>query len=103
MMNKPAQPPMLALGQVWSFKGEEIAIIGVSKHLAEYRRCRGGKVDRTGLSDLTSIRALQVQLVKGSARLKGHLVLTDRLLQGGASRPTASKSSRKSSRIAAEI
>jgi hypothetical protein len=88
-MNRGSQAPLLELGQVWSFKGWEIAIIGVSKHLAEYRRCRGGKVDRTGLSDLTSIRALQAQLMKGRARLTGHIVLTDRLLQSEASRPAA--------------
>ncbi len=88
-MNRGSQAPSLELGQVWSFKGGEIAIIGVSKHLAEYRRCQNGKVDRTGLSDLTSIRALQAQLLKGRARLTGHIVLTDRLLQSEAPRSTA--------------
>jgi hypothetical protein len=85
-MNKGAQPPTLELGQVWSFKGWDIAIIGVSKHLAEYRRCRNGKVDCAGLSDLASIRALQEHLIKGRARLTGHIVLTDRLQQGVGSR-----------------
>jgi hypothetical protein len=86
-MNKAREGPLLELGQVWSFKGgTDIAIIGVSRHLAEYRRCRKGKVDCTGLSDLVSIRALQEKLVKDRARLTGHIVLTDRLQQGTRSR-----------------
>jgi len=85
-MNKGGKAPTLELGQVWSFNGWDIAIIGVSKHLAEFRRCRNGKVDCTGLSDLASIRALQEKLVQGRARLTGHIVLTDRLQQGTAGR-----------------
>ena len=86
-MNKEREGPLLELGQVWTFKGgNDIAIIGVSRHLAEYRPCHKGKVDCTGLSDLVSIRALKEKLIKDRARLTGHIVLTDRLQQGAASK-----------------
>ena len=85
-MNKVLLGPILEVGQVWSFKDWDIAIIGVSKHLAEYRRCREGKVVRSGMSDLTSIQTLQADLRGGCARLTGHLVLQDRLLQLGGAR-----------------
>jgi hypothetical protein len=85
-MNKVLSGPILEVGQVWSFKSWDIAIIGVSKHLAEYRRCCEGKVVSRGMSDLTSIRTLQADLRGGCARLTGHLVLQDRLLQLGGSR-----------------
>jgi hypothetical protein len=86
-MNKSSPRPILEVGQVWSFKDWDIAIIGVSKHLAEYRRCREGKVLRVGMSDLTSIQNLQADLRRSRARLTGHLVVPDRLVQLGGSRP----------------
>jgi hypothetical protein len=82
-MNRVSPGPILEVGQVWSFKSWDIAIIGVSKHLAEYRRCREGKLVRSGMSDLTSIQTLQADLRGGRARLSGHLVIQDRLLQLG--------------------
>jgi hypothetical protein len=85
-MNRVSPPPILEVGQVWSFKDWDIAIIGLGKHLAEYRQCREGKVVRSGMSDMTSIQTLHADLVRGRARLTGHLIVPDRLLQLGGPR-----------------
>ena len=84
-MNKVAPTPVLEVGQVWSFKARDIAIIGVGKYLAEYRTCREGKVVRKGMSDLTSIQTLQTDLLHGHAQLTDHLVIANRSLQRGGS------------------
>jgi hypothetical protein len=49
--------PVLQVGQVWSFqiKDMDLAIVGLSKHLAEVRHCRDGKLIRIGPTDLQSV------------------------------------------------
>ncbi len=88
-MNNAPWEPVLEVGQVWSFKGRDIAIIGIGKHLAEYRQCREGKVVRTGISDMKSIHAVRAELLSGRARLTGHVVIADSLWRiGGRRSPT---------------
>jgi len=85
-MNKVSPAPILEVGQVWSFKERDIAIIGLGKYLAEYRQCRDGKVLRIGLSDLKAQRTVREELIRGRATLTGHITMPDRLLQRGGSR-----------------
>ena len=91
MMDNAPPEPVLEVGQVWSFNDRDIAIIGLSKHLAEYRQCRDGKVARIGLSDMKSIRTVRAELLWGRARLTGHVVIAAGLLQLGGSRSTRRK------------
>lgn len=81
-------PPALEVGQVWRFESTDLAIIGLSKHLAEFRHCRDGRVVRSGSSDLQSIRSLQSLISRGGARLTGHLVMPDGIVKNVA-RPSA--------------
>jgi len=85
-MNNKSRQPVLEVGQVWSFKGRDIAIIALGRYLAEYRQCQEGKILRVGLSDLKSIRTVREELVRGRARLTGRIVIADRLLQLGGPR-----------------
>jgi hypothetical protein len=85
-MNDVSSDPMLEVGQVWSFKERDIVIIGLGRHLAEYRQCLDGKVLRIGLSDLKDQRTVREELIKGRATLTGHMVIGDELLQRTRSR-----------------
>jgi hypothetical protein len=87
-MNKESPAPVLEVGQVWSFRDRDIAIIGLGIHLAEYRQCRDGKVLRIGLSDLKAQRTVREELINGRAKLTGHIAITDRLSQSSGSRST---------------
>jgi hypothetical protein len=88
MNYKPSQPA-LEVGQVWSFDGRHIAIIGLGKHLAEYRQCLEGKVVSIGLSGMKSIRTVRAELVSARARLTGYVVITDRFVRIGRPRSPA--------------
>jgi hypothetical protein len=94
-MNKESPGPVLEVGQVWSLKERDIAIIGLGKHLAEYRECRDGKVLRIGLSDLKAQRAVREELVNGRAKLTGHIVIADCHLQIDGSRSKGPACSRE--------
>jgi hypothetical protein len=83
MVKKQPSSPVLEIGQIWSFETRDIAIIGLGKYLAEYRQCHAGKVVCVGLSDIKSIRTFRAELVSGRARLTGHVVMSDRIIQIG--------------------
>ncbi len=71
---KQTQPTrwLLEVGQVWSFRGRDIAIVRLGKHLGEYREFRDGKVVTRGRAGLKSIRQIQEDLRQGRAKLTGH-------------------------------
>ena len=64
--------PALAVGQIWRFDNLEVVIVRLSKHLAELRSFCSGKVVQRGPTDLQSIRAIQLRIKAGRARLTGH-------------------------------
>jgi hypothetical protein len=78
-MNEVVAGSILEVGQVWTIKNQQIAIIGLSKHLAEYRRCHDGRIVRNGLSDLKSRTSLEKELLMRQGRLTGYVVIPDRL------------------------
>jgi hypothetical protein len=80
-MNERTSGQSLEVGQVWTVKNQEIAIIGLSKHLAECRRCRDGRIVCHGLSDLKSRATLEDELLTRQGRLTGHIVIPDRVSQ----------------------
>ena len=72
--------PALEVGQVWTMKGREIAIVRMGKHLAEYRTCQGGKVVHKGRADLKTVRQIRAELAARRAKLTGRLDVDHRFL-----------------------
>jgi len=72
--------PALEVGQVWTMRGREIAIVRMGKHLAEYRTCHEGKVVHKGRADLKTVRQIREELAARSAKLTARLDVNHRFL-----------------------
>ena len=72
--------PVLEVGQVWTVREREIAIVRLGKFLGEYRDYRDGKVVTRGRAGLKSIRQIQRELVDAGAKLTGRFESAHRFL-----------------------
>lgn len=81
MTKKPKwEGPEIEVGQVWTMRGREIAIVRMGKHLAEYRPCHEGKVVTKGRADLKTVRQIRAELAARRAKLTGRLNVDHRFL-----------------------
>ena len=71
-MKEKANAPVIEVGQVWTLRDREIAIVRLGKRLGEYRDYRDGKVVNRGRAGLKSIKEIQRELIAAGARLTGH-------------------------------
>jgi hypothetical protein len=81
-LKKPPETngPTLEVGQVWTVREREIAIVRLGKFLGEYRDYRDGKVVTRGRAGLKSIRQIQRELVDAGAKLTGRFESAQRFL-----------------------